>query len=81
MDNVASGKKKHSTELATVELVDRILSDIDDKCLPMVVFIDLSKAFDTLGHIILLIHKSQYYGITGIALTWFKSYLSNRLQY
>ena len=77
---MVSGEKKHSTELATIELVDRILSDIDNKFLPVVVFMDLSKAFDTLDHTI-LIHKLQYYGITGIALNWYQSYLSNRLQY
>ena len=67
-------------ELATIELVDRILWNIDNKLLPVVVFMDLSKAFDTLDHSI-LIHKWQYYRITGIALNWFKSYLLNRLQY
>ena len=44
------------------------------------VFIDLSKAFDTVDHQI-LIRKLQYYGIDGTALEWFKSYLSNKKQY
>ena len=44
------------------------------------VFIDLSKAFNTVDHQI-LIKKLQYYGIDGTALEWFKSYLSNRKQY
>ena len=44
------------------------------------VFIDLSKAFDTVDHQI-LIKKLQYYRIDGTALEWFKSYLSNRKQY
>ena len=44
------------------------------------VFIDLSKAFDTVDHKI-LIKRLQYYGIDGTALEWFKSYLSNRKQY
>ena len=73
-------KKKHSTELAVLKLVDRITQELDKGNTPINVFLDLSKAFDTLDHNILL-HKLSYYGIKNSALDLFKSYLSNRKQY
>ena len=73
-------KKKHSTELAVLELVDRITQELDKGHTPINIFLDLSKAFDTLDHNILP-HKLSYYGIKNSALDLFKSYLSNRKQH
>ena len=70
----------HSTELASLEIVDIITQDLDQGKLPLGVFLDLSKAFDTLDHSILL-NKLNYYGVKGCALAWFQSYLTNRVQY
>ena len=73
-------RKGHSTELAALELADRISQYLDNGEIPIAIFLDLSKAFDTLDHRILL-SKLKYYGIHGTALQWFESYLSNRSQY
>ena len=73
-------RKLHSTETATLEFTDKIIQHLDSGNLPVAIFIDLSKAFDTIDHQILL-NKLHYYGIRGTALHWFKSYLSNRTQY
>jgi len=73
-------RKDHSTELAALEFVDRALNFMDKGETPISIFLDLSKAFDTLDHDILL-HKLSYYGITDTALKLFKNYLSNRYQY
>ena len=63
-----------------MELTDRTLIDIDNRNISLSVFMDLSKAFDTLDHQILL-KKLNYYGIEGTALAWFSSYLIGRQQY
>ena len=73
-------RKYHSTEFAALEFTDKIISNLDQGKLPIATFLDLSKAFDTIDHSI-LIHKLEYYGIRGTSLNWFKSYLSNRQQY
>ena len=74
-------QKNHSTEHAVLEAVDRISSELDSGKLPITVFLDLSKAFDTLNHDVML-SKLNYYGIKHSSLTrWFDSYLSNRFQY
>ena len=72
-------RKKHSTNLATIELVTKILQAIDNSEYTIGVFLDLAKAFDTVNHEILL-KKLEHYGIRGIALEWFKNYLTNRKQ-
>ena len=66
--------------MAILGLVDIISQKIDSKSYSMGIFIDLSKAFDTKNHTI-LIDKFEYYGIRGVALQWFISYLSKRSQY
>ena len=71
-------RKNHSTELAALELIDRIKCDLDKGNVP--IFLDLSKAFDTLDHSILL-KKLSFYGVKNKALDLFKNYLNGRKQY
>ena len=70
----------HSTELAPLEIIDIINKDLDNGKLPIGVFLDSSKAFDTFDHILLL-DKLLYYGIKGTELALFKSNLSNQTQF
>ena len=73
-------REQHSTELASLELIDRLLMEMDKGETPLNIYMDLSKAFDTLDHNILL-EKLLYYGIQGSALELFKSYFKNRKQF
>ena len=73
-------RKGYSTTMALTILVDKIMSALDKGDFVVGVFLDLSKAFDTVNHQILL-NKLFKYGIRGLALKWFKSYLCERKQF
>ena len=66
--------------MVVLEMTDKISAAMENNQFSVGVFVDLSKAFDTLDHNILL-NKLNYYGIRGIAYNWFKSYLCNWCQY
>ena len=70
-------RKKHSCEHAVGELVEQVVKNLAKKQYTASVFIDLSKAFDTLEHTTLL-NKLDQYGIRGLSNNWYKSYLENR---
>ena len=70
-------RAKHSCEHAIGELVSNIVKNQQKEKYTASLFLDLSKAFDTLDHKLLL-HKLKIYGIHGVALQWFESYLSDR---
>ena len=73
-------RQKHSTIHALLNFVDNVTHAIDNSSHLIGIFLDFSKAFDTINHTILL-HKLSHYGIRGKALEWFRNYLNNRKQY
>ena len=73
-------QSKLSTELAIIELQNRVIHNLKNNSNCIGIFIDLSKAFDTLDHTILL-NRLHSIGIRGVAHKWFTSYLENRIQF
>lgn len=76
-----SGNRRfHSTETLNILVSDTMLDAIDKKNVTALVLLDLSKAFDSVSHSILL-HKLSCIGASSDSVKWFKSYLSGRSQY
>ena len=73
-------KRHHSCETFLLKLIDDILVTVDSKLGVVVLIIDLSAAFDTVDHTVLLHILQSKFHITGSALTWLKSFLSGRTQ-
>ena len=70
----------HSTETALLKITNDILLNQNEQCSTALVAIDLSAAFELVNNTNLLERLYTYYGISGTALEWFRSYLSGRTQ-
>ena len=73
-------RRCHSTETALLRVQNDILRSLDTNQQVIMVLLDLSSAFDTLDHSILLDRFKTYFKVTGNALKWFRSYLYGRSQ-
>ena len=73
-------QQKHSNLMALADFIDRATGFIDNGEYAIGIFLYFSKAFDAMNHDILFM-KLHHYGVRGLSLLWFKSYMSDRLRY
>ena len=76
--NQSAYRRNHSTETKLLKIKSDVLKVMDERGIVCLLLLDLSAAFDTVDHTILLDHKC--FGIDGTVLAWIDSYLSNRTQ-
>ena len=80
-NNLQSAYNKfHSTESALLKVESNVLLNMEEGRVTAFTLLDLFAAFDTIDHLTLISRLSSWYGISGTALDWFTSYLSNRYQ-
>ena len=73
-------RRRHSTETATIRVLSDLLDSVDRGDTAALVLLDLTAAFDTVDHEILLKRLRATFGVDSIALAWFSSYLAGRKQ-
>ena len=73
-------RKFHSVETALLKVHNDIMCAVDSKKAVLMILLDLSAAFDTIDHDVLIQRLHSNFGIGGTALNWIKSYLHNRSQ-
>ena len=78
-EHQSGNRKMHSTETLNLLITEKILKSMDDKELVAIVLLDLSKAFDSIDHALLL-EKLKMLNVSDEAICWFKSYLTDRKQ-
>ena len=78
--NQSSYRKNYSIETALLRVKNDILLNMNKQHVTLLVLLDLSAAFDTVDHNVLLTRLYPKFGISGTALEWFSSYLSGRSQ-
>jgi len=71
-------RKHHSTETALLYIHDHLINANGSQKISCLCLFDLSAAFDTIDHNILITRLSSWFGLHGPVLEWFKSYLSDR---
>ena len=70
----------HSTETALLRIHNDVINELEHHDNVMLLLLDLSAAFDTVDHVILINRMKNVFGITDMALQWFENYLSSRTQ-
>ena len=73
---IYSLQRFHSSETALLKIHNDIVDNMDNDKVTALTLLDLSAAFDTIDHLILLQRLHRYFGISGPDLQWFKSYFS-----